>query len=115
MEKKLKIIVVEDSENDTLLEIRLIEQAGYRVKYLRVETKEELEAALKADEWDVVLSDFTMPHFSGAEALKLVRSKDDFIPFIFVSGTIGEDRAVKTLKDGASDYILKIDPKRLVS
>ncbi len=115
MEKNLKIIVVEDSENDTLLEIRLIEQAGYKVKHVRVETKEELEAALKADEWDVVLSDFTMPHFSGAEALRVVRSKDDFIPFIFVSGTIGEDRAVKTLKDGASDYILKIDPKRLVS
>ncbi len=115
MEKKLKIIVVEDSENDTVLEIRLIEQAGYKVKYVRVETKEDLEAALKADEWDVVLSDFTMPHFSGAEALKVVRSKDDFIPFIFVSGTIGEDRAVRTLKDGASDYILKIDPKRLVS
>ncbi|HQT91782.1 MAG TPA: PAS domain S-box protein, partial [Candidatus Kryptobacter bacterium] len=115
MEKKLKIIVVEDSENDTLLEVRLIERAGYKVKHVRVETKEELEAALKSDEWDVVLSDFTMPHFSGAEALKVVRSRDDFIPFIFVSGTIGEDRAVKTLKDGASDYILKIDPKRLVS
>ncbi len=115
MKKHLKILVVEDSENDTLLEIRQIERAGYDVEFRRVETKDEVESALSSNGWDLILSDFTMPSLTGTEALKIVRAKDEFIPFIFVSGTIGEDRAVGTLKNGANDYILKIDPNRLVA
>lgn len=114
MQRNLRIIVVEDSEDDTILEIRQIEQAGYKVEYTRVETREELDAALKEGKWDVILSDFTMPHFTGIEALRIVRAKDTFIPFIFVSGTIGEERAVDAVKEGASDYVMKVDPKRLV-
>lgn len=114
MRKKLRVLVVEDSEDDTLLEVREIERGGYQVEYRRVETREELEASLSSGAWDVILSDFTMPHLAGMEALKIVRVKDDFVPFIFVSGTIGEERAVGALKQGASDYVMKAELKRLV-
>ncbi len=113
MKKELRTLIIEDSDDDTLLQVKHLEREGYKVDYLRVQTKDELEAALGKQEWDVVLSDFTMPHFSGTEALQLVRKKSKHLPFIFVSGTIGEDRAVEAMKNGANDYVLKDNLKRL--
>jgi two-component system cell cycle sensor histidine kinase/response regulator CckA len=84
------------------------------VDFQRVESSDGLRASLTARTWDLIVSDFSMPRFSGTEALKLVRSKGCDAPFIFVSGTIGEDSAVAALKDGAQDYLVKDNLKRLV-
>lgn len=113
MKKKMGVLIIEDSENDTLLEVKQLERLGYNVDYLRVESGMELRAALEKQEWDVVLSDFVMPHFSGNEALEIVRKKSKYLPFIFVSGMIGEDRAVEAMRNGANDYVLKDNLKRL--
>ncbi len=115
MDSNLGVLIVEDSEDDTLLEVRQIELAGYVVDYERVETKADLESALSAKKWDVVLCDFTMPQFTGVEVLKIVRGKDSTVPFIFISGTIGEDRASDALRNGANHYIDKLDAGRLVA
>ncbi len=113
MNKKMGVLIIEDSENDALLNVKQLERLGYSVDYLRVESGMELRAALEKQEWDVVLSDFAMPHFSGIEALEIVRKKSKYIPFIFVSGMIGEDRAAEAMRDGANDYVLKDNLKRL--
>ncbi|MCL5020105.1 MAG: response regulator [Bacteroidetes bacterium] len=113
MGKHLRALIVEDSENDTLLNVRQLEREGYHVQYLRVDTQEDLEKALEENEWDVVLSDYTLPHFSGIESLELVRKKSKYLPFIFVSGTLGEDKAVEAVRNGANDYVLKSNLKRL--
>lgn len=110
----LRVLIVEDSEDDALLVVRELQRAGYDVTFERVERAEAMTAALDNRKWDIVLADYTMPHFSGAAALALLRKKDCDIPFIFVSGTIGEDTAVASMKSGANDYIVKGKMKRLV-
>ena len=114
MKKKLKILLVEDSENDALLIMRNISQDGFDPVYERVDTPGELEAALENKDWDIVLSDYNMPNFSGLDALKIFKKKNLEIPFIIISGTIGEDLAVKTMKKGANDYLMKGKLARLV-
>jgi signal transduction histidine kinase len=91
-----------------------LKQGGYDIEFERVDSHDAARASLAARSWDIVISDFAMPRFSGMEALKLVRSFAPDAPFIFISGTMGEDIAVAALKDGAQDYLVKNNLKRLV-
>jgi diguanylate cyclase (GGDEF)-like protein/PAS domain S-box-containing protein len=113
--RQIHTLIVEDSEEDTELLLRELKKAGYDPVHERVETREMMEAALGRQRWDIVFSDYTMPHFRGTDALTLLRERGDDIPFIFVSGTIGEDRAIAAIKAGANDYIIKDNLKRLIS
>ncbi len=110
----LRALIIEDSEDDTLLLVRELQRGGYDVTFERIETAGAMTAALDNRQWDIVLADHTMPHFSGTDALRLLREKGFDIPFIFVSGTIGEDTAVAAMRSGANDYILKGNLKRLI-
>jgi diguanylate cyclase (GGDEF)-like protein len=110
----LRLLLIEDSEDDAALVVRALTRCGYAVTSERVETRETLAAALDRQAWDLVIADYTMPRFSGLAALELLREHDPDIPFIFVSGTIGEDAAVAAMKTGAHDYIMKGNLKRLI-
>ncbi len=114
MTKALHLLIVEDSASDAGLTAHHIEHAGYEVRWERVDDRAALEAALDRQTWDVILCDFTMPDFNGTDALALVRARGDDIPFIFVSGTMGEDVAVEAMRTGAHDYVVKGNLKRLV-
>jgi two-component system, cell cycle sensor histidine kinase and response regulator CckA len=114
MPRHLNILIVEDSEEDCALLLRMLAQAGYELSHQRVESAEELESALGTRCWDCVISDFSLPGFSGISALKIVREKDPDVPFVFVSGTIGEDVAVDAMRNGAQDYVLKGNLARLL-
>ncbi|HEX2712277.1 MAG TPA: response regulator [Candidatus Acidoferrales bacterium] len=109
----LCLLLVEDAEDDAVMIIRELKQAGYNVDFKRVESADTLKASLAERQWDLIISDFSMPGFSGTEALRLVRSTGSEAPFLFVSGTMGEDTAVAALKDGAQDYLIKTNLKRL--
>ncbi|MGC1106628.1 MAG: response regulator [Candidatus Acidiferrales bacterium] len=109
----LKLLLIEDSEADAEMLVRAIRKGGYEINYKRVDTGEALQASL-LESWDLVISDHSMPGFSGAAALKMVREKQADVPFVFVSGTIGEDAAVDAMRVGAQDYIMKGNLTRLV-
>src|SRR5216683_1424898 len=113
MATPLRVLFIEDSDDDTMLQVRLLSQGGYVVSHERVETPAALSEALER-KWDIIISDYSMPHFKGTDALKLVRQKGQDVPFIFVSGTIGEDAAVAALKNGAQDYLMKTNLSRLI-
>ncbi len=111
----LKILLVEDSPEDAeLLSDQLVE-AGIAASFERVDSEESLRLSLEMFQPDIVLSDLSMPGFSGHQALRVVREGSASTPFIFVSGTMGEETAVKALQDGANDYIIKHNPTRLPS
>jgi signal transduction histidine kinase len=110
---KLRVLIVEDSEQDAALLIRELQKAGYTPVSRRVETAQEMTDALESQDWDIVLSDYVLPGFGGLIALKLLHSKGLDLPFIVVSGQIGEDVAVGAMKAGAHDYIMKGNLKRL--
>ncbi|MGC2456820.1 MAG: EAL domain-containing protein [Gallionellaceae bacterium] len=110
----LRVLVVEDSEDDTELLLHELRGGGYDLTHTRVDIAEMMNSELSAHKWDIVISDFSMPQFDAFAALKLLHSTQQDIPFIIVSGTIGEDRAVTAMKLGAHDYILKGNLKRLV-
>ena len=109
----LRVLVIEDSEDDTSLIVRELQRAGYETNFKRVDSERALKFALALQDWDLVISDFSMPLFSGTDALHLVRTMGSDAPFIFVSGTMGEDTAVAALKNGAQDYLVKTNLKRL--
>ncbi|HKW83139.1 MAG TPA: response regulator, partial [Burkholderiaceae bacterium] len=113
MRKAVKVLIVEDSEDDARLAMRMLRQGGFIPSYVRVENVEALKAAFERERWDAVLSDFRLPGFSGVEALEVFRSANLDIPFIFFSGTIGEETAVAAMKAGASDYVMKQNMARL--
>ncbi|MFT3820219.1 MAG: histidine kinase [Rubrivivax sp.] len=108
----LRILHLEDSELDHDLVLAQLLRAGLRVRLHRVETRAEFERALD-EPWDAIVSDFNLPGFSGIDALQIVRARDAAIPFVLVSGEIGEDRAVAAMRSGASDYLLKSHLARL--
>jgi two-component system, cell cycle sensor histidine kinase and response regulator CckA len=110
----LRLLMIEDSEDDAALLLRELRRGSYDVLSERVDTTAALESALNKQVWDLVISDFAMPHFSGIDALRLLRSKAPEAPFIFVSGTIGEETAVAALREGAQYYLMKMNLKRLV-
>lgn len=112
--RPLRALIVEDSEDDAALLLQELRRGGYQPDHSRVDTPEAMRAALNTKPWDIIYSDFSMPRFSAFDALALMRSMNIDIPFIIVSGTIGEDRAVTAMKAGAHDYILKGNLKRLI-
>jgi two-component system, cell cycle sensor histidine kinase and response regulator CckA len=114
MVRILQVLVVDDSESDTQLLLEEIRQNQYDVFHQRVQTPAEFVSALGRRVWDVILSDYYMPEFSGPAALKLLQEEDLDIPFIVVSGTYGEDAAVDMMKAGADDFIVKDNFSRLV-
>ncbi len=114
MVKLLNVLVIEDSVNDAELLLEEIREAGYEPMSERVQTAEELVAALGRHVWDVILSDYSMPQFSAPDALRIARAKHPEIPFIVVSGVFGEESAVNMMKAGASDYLVKTNLSRLV-
>jgi signal transduction histidine kinase len=111
--KPLRALIVEDSERDAALLLRELRKADYSPVHRRVETAEEMISALDSQEWDIVLSDYVLPAFDGLVALALLQDKGLDLPFIIVSGQIGEDIAVEAMKAGAHDYIMKSNLKRL--
>jgi signal transduction histidine kinase len=111
----IRILVVEDSEDDYRLLLRQLEQAGYAPTARRVDSATALTQALgELPPWDVIISDDNMPGFGGHQALAAVRKLGLETPFILMSGTIGEDKAVEAMRLGAQDYIMKSNSARLV-
>jgi len=113
MPETLNFLIVEDSEDDAALLVRELEQGGYKFNWERVETAEAMKAALGRGSWDVVICDYVMPRFSGLAALELVKESGLDLPFIIVSGSMGEDTAVAAMKAGAHDYVMKDNLARL--
>lgn len=116
--RPLRLLLVEDSENDAILLLKELQRGGYDPVYQRVDTPEDMRVALtEADErgepWEVVISDYYMPCFRAPEALALLRSLGYDTPFIVVSGKVGEDLAVELMRAGAHDYITKENMARL--
>src|SRR5206468_1910108 len=98
----LRVLMVEDSEDDALFILRELNRAGFQPDSERVETSKQLSSALERQPWDIVISDHSMPGFGSLDALEVIKQKELDIPFIVVSGAIGEDMAVKAMKAGAS-------------
>jgi diguanylate cyclase (GGDEF)-like protein len=109
----LRLLLVEDSEDDALLLLRELSKSGFAPDHIRVDTAAALRMALENGAWDIVITDHNMPGFNSAEALVIVREKDPNLPVIIVSGSIGEDIAVAAMKGGAHDYIMKENLTRL--
>jgi len=111
--KQLKTLIVEDYENDALLLELELQRAGYEPVCERVETAAAMAAALQRGAWDLIVADYLLPHFSGLDALALVKEKGLDLPFIIVSGNITDDTAVAAMKAGAHDYVMKNNLSRL--
>jgi diguanylate cyclase (GGDEF)-like protein/PAS domain S-box-containing protein len=109
----LAVLIVEDSESDAQLIVRLLRKAGYEVVSEQIETAEQMRSALEKQPWDVVISDYSLPQFDGSAALELLKEKQHDVPFIVVSGAIGEETAVAMMKAGAHDYLMKGNLARL--
>ncbi|MBW4606233.1 MAG: response regulator [Hassallia sp. WJT32-NPBG1] len=114
MRKPLHVLIVEDSEDDMIVLLHILEQNNYDVIYLRVETSADMSAALDRQPWDVIICDYVIPGFGAPKALSVLKDKKLDIPFIIVSGTINEETAVTSLKAGAHDFVLKERMVRLV-
>jgi PAS domain S-box-containing protein len=114
MDNKIKILHLEDSLNDSHLIKSMIESGGIVHEYFLTDNEKDYLKILKKEKIDLILSDFSLPGFHGNEALKVAREKYSHIPFIFISGTIGEEAAINSMLNGASDYVLKNKLERLV-
>ncbi len=114
MSDAIRVLIVEDSDDDMILVLRELRRGGYKVEYAHVQTPATMEDALEQGSWDIVISDYTMPTFNALDALKILQRKQLDIPFLIVSGTIGEETAVAAMKAGAQDYLLKGKLARLV-
>jgi two-component system cell cycle sensor histidine kinase/response regulator CckA len=112
--RPLKVLIVEDAEDDAALLLLHLARAGYDVRHERVQTAETMKNALAAEEWEIIISDFQMPNFTGLEALQVLLDSELDIPFILISGTIGEETAVQAMLAGVSDYMMKDKLARLV-
>jgi two-component system cell cycle sensor histidine kinase/response regulator CckA len=112
--KGLRVLLVEDSSSDAELLVATLKEAGYDAITERVQTSEEMRAALKRGGWQLILSDYSLPTFSAPEAMAIAQELRPDVPFIIVSGTVGEDTAVTALKAGASDFLVKGRLARLV-
>jgi signal transduction histidine kinase len=107
MPKSLRVLLVEDSGHDAALVLRELRRGGYALTAERVDTPEAMTAALAAQHWDVVISDFSMPRFSAQAALAVMQKAGQELPFIIVSGTVGEEAAVEAMRAGAQDFMPK--------
>ncbi|HTP66540.1 MAG TPA: ATP-binding protein [Geobacteraceae bacterium] len=111
--KTLHILIVEDSEDDARLLVREIKRGGYTPEFERVETADAMKTALANKQWDIIISDYTLPRFNALSALSVLKESGLDIPFLLVSGVIGEEKAVKAMKAGVHDYIMKGNYARL--
>ncbi len=109
----LNTLIIEDVEDDALLLVDLLESQCYHVNWRRVDNARHLKDALEQP-WDIVFSDYSMPGFSGEAALKMLRQQDAITPFVFVSGTIGEEAAAAAIRAGANDYVMKTNLSRFL-
>ncbi|MAS35600.1 MAG: hypothetical protein CL610_16435 [Anaerolineaceae bacterium] len=114
MTKPLNALIIEDSQSDALLLLRELRRGGFDVHHLRVDNAQDMKSALANHKWDVILSDYSMPAFDALAALKVAQEQSPDIPFIIISGTVGEDAAVAAMKAGASDFFAKGKLTRLV-
>ncbi len=114
MPRALSVLLVEDCENDARLVIASLVDGGFQPQWERVETAAQFKAALQAQPWDIIFADYSLPQFSGVNALQLLKESGLDVPLILISGTIGEQRAVETLLTGAADFIMKDQLARLV-
>jgi PAS domain S-box-containing protein len=113
MSTPLRLLIVEDLEDDALLIARELRHSGYDLAFERVDTPQAFGAMLAGQIWDVIIADYSMPRFSGLDALAMLKERGLDLPFIVVSGTIGEDIAVAAMKAGAHDYVMKDNLARL--
>jgi len=114
MNKPLRVLLIEDSEDDAGFVLHELRKGGFEPTSERADTAREVESALDRQEWDLIISDHSMPGFGSLDALQLLKDKGLDIPFIIVSGTIGEETAVRAMKAGASDFVMKGHLARLV-
>ena len=116
MERRpISILMVEDDDDDSVMLLHALRKGGFEPFHERVETEVDMRSALARRQWDVVISDYTLPSFSAPRALAALKDSGYDVPFIVVSGSIGEELAVSVLKDGASDFITKGNLSRLIS
>jgi len=115
MDIPLRLLIIEDSDRDVALEVRTLEAAGYRVTHTVAETSSEMKAALDGQAFDVIVSDHNLPQFDAPGALAVLKQSGLDIPFIIVSGAMGEEAAVALIKAGAHDYVMKDRLTRLAS
>lgn len=113
MVRKLRALIVDDSEDDSILLLHALRKGGYEPIHKRVDTAVSMQTALGNDEWDLVIADYVMPQFSGLQAIELLKVLDLDLPCIIVSGRVGEDVAVEAMRAGAQDYISKGNLSRL--
>jgi PAS domain S-box-containing protein len=113
MNSPLRVLLVEDSEDDALLVLRELSRAGFDVQHLCVDTPREMKATLRDGAWDIVIADYSTPNFDGLAALKIMKESGKDLPFILISSTIDADLAVSAMKAGAHDYLMKQDFARL--
>jgi DNA-binding NtrC family response regulator len=111
----LKILSLEDSQRDFELIHELILDSGYQAEMVRVETEGDLITALQKSDYDIILADFKLPGFDAFKALEITQQICPEVPFIVMSGSIGEETAIELIKQGSVDYVLKDRPKRLAS
>lgn len=114
MKNKIRVLIIEDNKDDSVLEIDEIKRGGFDIVYEQIETRAAMREALRNKSWDFIISDYSMPQFSGLDALEELKETGLDIPFVLISGTIGEDTAVAAMKAGAHDYIMKNNLSRLV-
>jgi len=114
MKNKIQVLIIEDNKDDLLLEVDAIKRGGIDIDYEQIETRAAMKEALRNKLWDFIISDFSLPQFSGLDALAVLKETGIDIPFILISGTIGEETAVAAMKAGAHDYIMKNNLSRLV-
>lgn len=114
MKNKIQVLIIEDNKDDSVLEIDEIKRGGFDIAYEQIETRAAMREALKNKHWDFIISDYSLPQFSGLEALEELQATGLDIPFVLISGTIGEETAVAAMKAGAHDYIMKNNLSRLV-
>lgn len=112
--KLLRVLIIEDSENDTLLLLRKLKKAGYQTQHQQVSTSHSLKKTLLKEEWDIVITDHNIPEFDSTAALAVIKKLNIDIPVIIVSDSIGEDVAVNAMRSGAHDYIMKSNMARFI-
>ena len=110
----IRVLIIEDSDNDKELLLLELRRGGYSPEYICVETEADMNEALDHHKWDLIISDYSLPQFNGLQALEIAKKRQLDIPFILISGTIGEEVAVNAIKEGASDYLMKGNIKRLI-
>lgn len=113
-QRPLRALIIEDYEDDVILVVRELKRGGFNVQFEQVEDPAAMRAALSQGSWDVVISDYSMPHFSGLDALKLLRDSGLHVPFILISGSTRESQAREAIEHGALEYLTKENLSDLV-